>query len=207
MVAMNSDNAEALLADRLRPAAEGEAAGRRKGRLFALYRMTLHADLAIAAAVLAVLSLITLANVLSRYFIDISLAFTEEYSIALLVIMCMFGASHAVSRNRHIRITFVLDRLPERLRKPLELVTLALLVVSFVFLAIYGAKESIDEYVFEVTTPGLGEPQWLYTLWLPLGAGLGILRGLGRMAELLWFGIGDDAGDGAGCGEREGRPT
>jgi TRAP-type C4-dicarboxylate transport system permease small subunit len=148
--------------------------------------MTRHADLAIAAGVLALLSLITLANVLSRYFIDVSLAFTEEYSIALLVIMCMFGASHAVARNRHIRITFLLDKLPARPRRVVELFTLALTIFSFTCLALYGATESYDEYLFEVTTPGLGEPQWLYTLWLPLGAVLGLLRSLGRVAELLW---------------------
>ena len=31
-----------------------------------------------------------------------------------------------------------------------------------------GAKLTWDEYRFEVTSPGLGEPQWIYTLTLPL---------------------------------------
>jgi hypothetical protein len=33
-----------------------------------------------------------------------------------------------------------------------------------------------DDYELEVTSPGLGIPQWLYTVWLPLLALLVIAR-------------------------------
>ena len=39
------------------------------------------------AASMGVLCLLTMANVLVRYFTDISFAFTEEISVALLVVM------------------------------------------------------------------------------------------------------------------------
>jgi TRAP-type C4-dicarboxylate transport system permease small subunit len=60
------------------------------------------------AASMGVLCLLTMANVLVRYFTDISFAFTEEISVALLV-----GASHAFASNHHIAITFFVDRWPK----------------------------------------------------------------------------------------------
>jgi hypothetical protein len=53
-----------------------------------------------------------MANVLVRYFTDISFAFTEEISVALLVVMTLIGASHAFATNHHIAITFFVDRKP-----------------------------------------------------------------------------------------------
>ena len=64
------------------------------------------------AASMGVLRLLTMANVLVRYFTDISFAFTEEISVALLVVMTLIGASHAFATNHHIAITFFVDRNP-----------------------------------------------------------------------------------------------
>ena len=41
-----------------------------------------------------------------------------------------------------------------------------------------GAKLVWDEYRFEVTSPGLGEPQWIYTLTLPVLSLLVMLRAI-----------------------------
>jgi TRAP-type C4-dicarboxylate transport system permease small subunit len=32
----------------------------------------------------------------------------------------------------------------------------------------FGARMAWDDYDMEVTSPGLGWPQWIYTVWLPL---------------------------------------
>ena len=55
---------------------------------------------AVAAAVMALLGLITLANVVVRYLTNYSFAFTEEYSIALMVVVALLGTSIATARNR-----------------------------------------------------------------------------------------------------------
>ncbi len=38
----------------------------------------------------------------------------------------------------------------------------------FLLLTLYGARMAWDEYRFEVTSPGLGLPTWIYTIWLPI---------------------------------------
>ena len=58
------------------------------------------------------LCLITMANVLVRYFTDISFAFTEEISVALLVVMTMIGTSHAFATRHHIAIDYLIAHKP-----------------------------------------------------------------------------------------------
>ena len=74
----------------------------------------------LATLALVIISLISLANVVVRYFTDASFAFTEEISVFLLVILTFAGASVAMRSNRHIRIG-LLERLFPRLRTPLIL--------------------------------------------------------------------------------------
>lgn len=118
------------------------------------------------AVSMGLLCLITMANVLVRYFTDISFAFTEEVSIFLMVVMTLVGASHAFAKNHHITITYVVDRLPGLRRAARRLALLASLAM-FGLLAVLGGRMAWDDYRFEVTTPSLGLPQWWYTAWLP----------------------------------------
>jgi TRAP-type C4-dicarboxylate transport system permease small subunit len=136
------------------------------------------------AASMGLLCLITMANVLVRYFTDISFAFTEEVSIFLMVVMTLVGASHAFAKNHHIAITFFVDRKPRLRRAALRLATLCSLAM-FGLLAVLGTRMAWDDYRFEVTTPSLGVPQWWYTAWLPALSALVVVRLLLALARDL----------------------
>ena len=127
------------------------------------------------AAAMGALCLLTMANVLVRYFTDISFAFTEEISVALLVVMTLVGASHAFANHHHFAITFVVERRPALLHAARRLAAGCSLLM-FTLLAWYGSQMAWDDYRFEVTSPSLGVPQWWYTIWLPLLSGLIVLR-------------------------------
>lgn len=134
---------------------------------------------------MALLALITLGNVIVRYLTAYSFAFTEELSVALLLALALLGSTAALVANRHIRVTFFVERLPAAWQPVCERIALAATVLLFGLLVALGARMTWDDYRFEVTSPGLGIPQWLYTLWLPLLA-LPILL---RMAVELWRSI------------------
>ena len=127
------------------------------------------------AASMGLLCLITMANVLVRYFTDISFAFTEEVSIFLMVVMTLVGASHAFAKNHHIAINFFVDRNP-RLRRAARGFAATCSLAMFGLLAVLGARMAWDDYRFEVTTPSLGVPQWWYTVWLPAICALIVVR-------------------------------
>ena len=38
----------------------------------------------------------------------------------------------------------------------------------FAIIVWYGIKLFLDDWNFDTTSPGIGIPQWIYTLWLPL---------------------------------------
>ena len=126
------------------------------------------AERTLLACVMAVLCVITMANVVVRYFTNVSFAFTEEISVSLLVVMTLVGASTAFYRSKHIAIVFLVERSRPEARKRLELFSLTACVVMFGLLGWYGARMAWDDFRFDVTSPALGVPQWFYTVWLPI---------------------------------------
>lgn len=136
---------------------------------------------ALAALAMAALCLITFANVVARYFTNVSFAFTEEYSITLMVAMTFLGAAVAAARDRHIRITVAVDGLPRPVRRAAEVAAGLATLVLFTLLVWYGARLTWDQWRFEETSPALGNPQWLYTLCMPVLCAVVALRVAGRL--------------------------
>ena len=148
-------------------------------------RVPLTFEKVLAAASMAALCLITLGNVVTRYLTNVSFAFTEEYSIALMVVVTMLGASIATAADRQIRIVWFASLLPPAGRRAAEILATVATIAMFVLVLVLGGRLVWDEYRFEVTSPGLGEPQWIYTLALPLLAAVVIGRALGHLVRVL----------------------
>ena len=123
-----------------------------------------------AGITIGLLGLITFANVVVRYLTDFSFAFTEEISVFLMVLVALLGGSSVMAKGGHLNIMFVVDRMSPRRRRIVVLATNALSCLMFFLLAFYGARMAWDEYRYEVTSPGLGLPTWIYTIWLPIMA-------------------------------------
>mgnify|MGYP000957648184 FL=1 len=133
------------------------------------------------AGTMGLLCLITMANVVVRYFTNISFAFTEEISIALMVVMTLTGAAHAFVDNKHIAITYFVDLLGPRGHRIARGLALLAALVMFALLTWFGTRMAWDDFRFEVTSPALGIPQWIYTVWLPLLSALIVVRILGAL--------------------------
>ncbi|NDV12538.1 TRAP transporter small permease [Crenobacter caeni] len=141
-------------------------------------------DEALAALSLLLICVISLANVLVRYFTDQSFAFTEEVSVFLLVTLTFFGAAAAFARGRHIRIGCVADHLPGTARRSLAALGLLTSLALFALMAWQGALLALDDFEFETTSPGIGVPQWWYTAWLPALSVWICLRIAGRLYDV-----------------------
>jgi TRAP-type transport system small permease protein len=121
-----------------------------------------------AAIAIGILGVITFANVVVRYLTNFSFAFTEELSVFLMVLVALVGGSSVMAKGGHLKIMFVVDRLSPGRRKVVGRIANAVTAIMFLLLAIFGARMAWDEYRFEVTSPGLGVPTWIYTVWLPV---------------------------------------
>ena len=131
--------------------------------------------------IMALLALITFANVLVRYFTDASFAWTEEVSVFLMIVLAMVASSGAVARNRHIRIEFFADSGPEKRQRALAILGAALVALLFALIAVLSTRLVWDDIRYGETSPGIGVPQWWYSIWLPI-ISVGItLRAIGLM--------------------------
>lgn len=136
-------------------------------RVFAIVRKIEEWLLASAMICLAVL---TIANVISRNAFNESLAFAEELSQFLIILVCFVGLSYGASMGRHIRMTALYDQLPEKVRKVFMVFiagTTSLLLFFLAFLALRYA------WGVDARSPVLHVPVYLVYLFAPIGLTLG----------------------------------
>jgi len=136
--------------------------------------------------VMGLLSLITFANVIVRYFTDQSFAWTEEFSVFLMIVLSLVAGSASVARNRQIRIEYFADSGSEKRQRLLARFGAIMVFLLFALIAVLSARVVWDDYRFGETSPGIGVPQWWYTVWLPImsvaiaGRALGLFIRRGR---------------------------
>ncbi|MEJ5991941.1 TRAP transporter small permease [Ramlibacter sp. PS3R-8] len=136
--------------------------------------------------VMALLALITFANVLVRYFTSQSFAWTEELSIFLMIVLALVAGSAAVARNRQIRIEYFADNGPEWRQRALARFGSLMVFLLFVIIAVLSTRVVYDDIKFGETSPGIGVPIWWYTIWMPVmsvaiaGRALGLFIRRGR---------------------------
>ncbi|HEY3049628.1 MAG TPA: TRAP transporter small permease [Polaromonas sp.] len=129
--------------------------------------------------VMGALALITFANVLVRYFTSQSFAWTEEFSVFLMIVLALVGSSAAVARDRHIRIEYFSGSGSMARRKTLARFGAIMVALLFALIGVLSIRLVWDDYRFNETSPGIGVPQWWYSIWLPI-LSIGIaLRALG----------------------------
>lgn len=131
------------------------------------------------AITMATLALITFANVLTRYFTSSSFAWTEEISVFLMIVLALVGGSAAVARNQHIRIEFFAEGGSALRSKRMAQVGAIAVALLFGLIAVLSVRVVWDDYRFGETSPGIGVPQWWYSIWLPVLSALIAMRAVG----------------------------
>ncbi len=129
--------------------------------------------------IMGALALITFANVLVRYFTNSSFAWTEEFSVFLMILLAMVAGSAAVARDRHIRIEYFSESGSMARQKRLSQFGAMMVAALFFLIAGLSLRMVFDDYRFEETSPGIGVPQWWYSVWLPIVSTAIALRAVG----------------------------
>ena len=129
--------------------------------------------------IMGLLACITFANVLVRYFTSSSFAWTEEFSVVLMILLAMVAGSAAVARDRHIRIEYFSEAGSMARRRRLAQFGALMIAALFFLIAALSVRMVWDDYRFEETSPGIGVPQWWYSIWLPIVSTAIGLRAIG----------------------------
>ncbi|OQO92011.1 C4-dicarboxylate ABC transporter permease [Saccharomonospora piscinae] len=130
----------------------------------------------LAAVPFAVVATVAFVNVLSRYFLNASLAFTSELTVNLAVWMVMMGAVIGLREGAHLGFGALHDKASGAVRAVMTTV-IAIVVLAFLAVLLYfGLEMAWQQAERGRATPSIGVPQWLFTLALPVGALLGVHR-------------------------------
>jgi len=131
---------------------------------------------------LAFMSVLAFINVITRYFIHYSFAFTEEVEVACLVWLTMLGAAAGFRRGIHLGfdlLAFRFPRLGKNVLYPLASVLTVITVSVLIWLSLLQIR---DERELKIATEAVGILQWWYTLAIPVGGLLTIFR----IIEATW---------------------
>jgi TRAP-type C4-dicarboxylate transport system permease small subunit len=135
-----------------------------------------HFEEVLCALLFAIMGIIMFVNVISRYLLKYSLAFTEELVVSFFVWLTLLGAAIAFRQGGHLGFTFITDRLRPRIQKILNWVSALLATVLFAVLIYFSIYQIKDEILLKITSSGIGLPQWWYSIGMPIWSALVILR-------------------------------
>lgn len=115
------------------------------------------------------LAALTILNVLSRSLLNQSLAFAQELSQFLIIVVCFVGLSYATSQGRHIRMTAIYDQFSARGRKRLMVLIASSTALLLFVLGIYSVRYVMTVYQLGGISPALRVPYYLVYLVCPVG--------------------------------------
>lgn len=139
-------------------------------------RFLLYVEYTILALSLSIMSVITFANVISRFIFNFSISFTEEVTINLFVLLTFVGASLGIYQRAHLGFSLIYEKFKGINRLILTLFIGSIMTLFFVATGYYGFEIVQSQMERGQTTPALGWPQWVFTLSLPFGCVFCVFR-------------------------------
>ena len=111
----------------------------------------------------------TIANVVSRFIFNHSVIFAEELNSTFILLVTFAGIGYAARHGRHIRMSAIYDQLPDKTRKTLMTVIVAVTAFFMLFLAWFSVIYVFNVYSKGRIMPALGVPVYVVYLWVPVG--------------------------------------
>ena len=131
----------------------------------------------LSAVIILLLMVYVLLEVLMRYAFNSPLPGHLEGAELLLPMIVFFAISYTQARNGHVGMSLVVEALPIRLQRFINIFTLGLSILTCAVLAYFGAKQAY--FAYEINDVTMTPPYW--PIWpsasiVPLGYGLLALR-------------------------------
>ncbi|WP_179295496.1 TRAP transporter small permease [Bacillus sp. FJAT-45350] len=135
---------------------------------------------------LSVMSILTFANVISRYFINYSLSFTEEVTVNLFVLLIFTGAAIGIHRKSHLGFSLIYDLAKDSIKVILVSITGIISILIFSMVVYYTWDTIQFQMSLNQKSPALGWPQWIFSSGMLVGGALCLIRSIQvTVAEIL----------------------
>lgn len=118
---------------------------------------------------LVIMLVIAFGNVLSRYLLPVSWAFTEELTCGLFILVSLLGAALGVQDGKAMGISLLTDRLPQRFQKYVMMIQAFFTGIFGYLLLAYGIGMVKSELRLHMKTAALKWPEAIFGSFIPIG--------------------------------------
>ena len=124
----------------------------------------------VQSSILLFVTFLTFANVCVRKLSDGQFAWTEELVINLFVLLIMMGCGLCAREGSLISLSLVYDLVKLKAKKVMVVIITVFNTVFWVILLKTGIDKVLSQMASGKQTPSLLWPEWVFTIFLPIGA-------------------------------------
>ncbi len=138
----------------------------------------------LASSLTALLVLLVVIDVLTRYLLSDSAAWVMELEWHLFALIFLLGSGYAFQHNRHVRVDLFYGRFSPRDKALVDFVGALVFLLPWSALLVYvGTNYAYESYIIDEGSPeanGLSN-RWMIKFAIPIGATLLFLQGLASL--------------------------
>ena len=134
---------------------------------------------------LSAMTVLVFGQTVSRFSIGKTPSWTQELAQFLQVYFVYLGASYAIKKDAHIRVTFISKIIPPFLRNTFEVTSYLCFLIFCVILIYWGIPLCNDIRNFNQVSAAMRLPMYIPYLALPLGGMLMSFRLFQKISRLM----------------------
>lgn len=137
----------------------------------------------VSCACVLVMAVLVFANVIARFVFNSPLAVADEMSCYLFVLMSFMGTAIAARKKAHLGLTIVTDKLSPSAAKKVQVLMYIIAAIFCLLIVIFGVEMVISQYSLGQETATMQWPEWIYGLFVPIGATFAMIAFLSVAVE------------------------
>ena len=134
---------------------------------------------------LTVMTILTFANVVTRYVFNFSMNFAEEISTYSFVLLSLFGAAIALKRGALLGFTLLADHVPPVIARIFEVISALSGILFSGVIFYYGIRMTMTQFQRGQLSLGVQIPEWIYGSFVPLGSFFLLIRFIEMLVNSL----------------------
>lgn len=138
---------------------------------------------------MGVMAFLSFMNVITRYVLNYSTAWTEELVTYIFVWATLLGTSLAYRHGSNLMVAFLYSRTQGALKKTLYLSSAAASIFFFSILGYYGVVQVYGEFSYKTQMESVMFPMGVFSAAIPICSALIIVRILQKARTDLIFGL------------------
>lgn len=137
----------------------------------------------VSCACVSVMAVLVFANVIARFVFNSPLAVADEMSCYLFVLMSFMGTAIVARKKAHLGLTIVTDKLSPSAAKKVQVLMYIIAAIFCLLIVIFGVEMVISQHSLGQETATMQWPEWIYGLFVPIGAAFAMIAFLSVAVE------------------------